>query len=382
MLEVHRLSFSADRITPFSEVIPMRTYVALAALLVFAGSLGAQTPQPTPPGDEVIRVSSRLVVVPVSITDNEGRPINGLTAADLRLTEEGRDQTIERVGIADSVPLEIALLFDVSASTDAMFPFQRATAAKFLKDVMRPDDRASVFLVGEKCLLIQPRSDSATAAMSLERVAPQKELTAFYDSVRSAADYLRTNAAPGSRKVVVIISDGEDTSSEGVTRAIWNAERKVADGLNGTKLRELRVKARDEAKSSEQARVIKALQDADTVFYSINPAGSSYQLNQMSVFGQQNMDRFAGETGGSAFLPRFLPIDTGDKDLNDANIRRNNQMLDGIFRQLASELRSQYLIQYYSEAEFPTDRFVKLQVAVPGRAGVRIRARSGYFYRP
>ena len=61
------------------------------------------------------------------------------------------------------------------------------------------------------------------------------------------------------------------------------------------------------------------------------------------------------------------------------NTRRNNETLDQIFRQLASELRSQYLVQYYSDAEYPNGKFVKLNVAVPTHSGAKIRARQGYY---
>jgi hypothetical protein len=99
----------------------------------------------------------------------------------------------------------------------------------------------------------------------------------------------------------------------------------------------------------------------------------------MSVFGQENMKKFAEDTGGTAFLPKFLPIDTKDGYANAANSRRNGELLDRIFRQLASELRSQYLIQYYSESDFPINKFVKLDVGVPTRTDVRVRAREGYY---
>jgi hypothetical protein len=53
-------------------------------------------------------------------------------------------------------------------------------------------------------------------------------------------------------------------------------------------------------------------------------------------------------------------------------------MLDRIFTQLANELRAQYLVQYYSEAEFPNNKYVKLDVAVD-RPGTKVRARQGYY---
>lgn len=340
------------------------------------------TPRPTPPEDEVIKVNSRLIVVPVSVTDANGLPVTGLTAADFRVLEENRPQTLESVGSADVVPLEIALLFDVSASTDKMFRFQQETAAKFLKDVMRPMDRASIFTIGQTPLMVSGRATSGQAISAVEQIGPGKGATAFFDSVRAAADYLRANAPDGTRRVIIVISDGEDNFSEGVQRATRRLERQIVDKGPDPELKKLGkivAQAQQSAKSEERASVLKALQDADIVHYSINPAGSSYALNQISVFGQENMQKFSDETGGTAFLPRFLPIDGKNDYENTLNSRRNGEMLDRIFNQLASELRSQYLLQYYSEGEFPLNKYVRLEVRVPARAGVRVRARQGYY---
>ena len=348
----------------------------------FAFSISAQTATPTPPIEddgEIIKVESRLVVVPVSVTDASGQPVLGLTTKDFRVLEENKNQQIENVSDAEKIPLEIALLFDISASTDAMFKFEQETAAQFLRDVMRPDYRATIFTVGQAPILIQSRDLAEKSIQSIGRIAPTKELTAFYDSVKTAADYLQKNSPTGRRKVLVIISDGEDTNSAGVIRAIWNAERKLVDGIGNEKLRELRVKARNEAKIKEQTKVLQSLQNADTVFYSINPAGSSYQLNKMSQFGQSNMQKFADETGGTAYLPKFSPIDSKDTLQNSANTKRNQETLTRIFRQLANELQAQYLVQYYSESEFANGRYVKLDVGLQTKNQLKVRARNGYF---
>lgn len=359
--------------------------VSLASLLACVPSLLAQSPTPTPHplnGDDVIKVSSRLVVVPVSVTDANGNAVLGLNTQDFRIAEEGKVQTIENVGSADKVPLEIALLFDISASTDTMFKFELETAAKFLKDVMRSEDRATVFTIGERPVLLQPRDTADRTIATIRTIAPTKGFTAFYDTVGDAAAYLRKNAPEGTRRVVLVISDGEDTNSAKISKALQDGYQKLGDKINRMDQKmvdDLTVNNRDRAAASERIRVLQLLQNADTVFYSINPAGSSYQLNKMSVFGQENMEKFAGDTGGTAFLPRFLPVDTKDIYQNGTNTRTNSEKLDRIFRQLASELRSQYLIQYYSEADYPTGRYVKVEVSVPTHGGPRVRARQGYY---
>lgn len=365
---------------------PQQFLFLFAIFTISTFSIFAQNPKPTPPpvenDDTPIKVSSRLVVVPVSVTDASGQPVLGLTAKDFFISEENRPQTIERVSDADKVPLEIAILFDVSASTDAMFQFEQETAAKFLQDVMRPEDHATIFTIGERPMMIQARDSSSKSAISIKTIQPTKQFTAFYDTVRIAADYLQKNAPQGTRKVVVVISDGEDTNSEGVKNALEDGYRKLGkkvDTLDSKSLYQLTVTNRNQASVREQNRVLKSLQNADTVFYSVNPAGGSYQLNQMSQFGQANLDRFAGQTGGTAFLPKFQPISLKDDLQNSYNLKKNQETLTLIFRQLANELRAQYLVQYYSEADFAVNQYVKLKVGLNSPQSLKVRSREGYF---
>ncbi|MEP6788258.1 MAG: VWA domain-containing protein [Acidobacteriota bacterium] len=360
-------------------------FILLATVLCASWAAFSQTatPKPTPKvDDDIIKVNSRLIVVPVSVTDADGQAVTGLTTKDFRVLEEGQQQTLENVGDAETVPLEIALLFDVSASTDPMFKFEQETAAKFLRDVMRPNDRATIFTIGQKPVLVQGRDTAEKAIASVMQLPITKGATAFFDTVREAANYLRQNSPDGRRRVMVVISDGEDNFSEGVQHAERNLERKIVDqgpDPDMKKFGKLVAQAQQMAKTDERGKVLKALQDADIVHYSINPAGSSYLLNQISVFGQENMQKFSDETGGSAFLPKFQPIDSKDGYQNTINTRKNNELLDRIFRQLANELRSQYLIQYYSESNFPLNKFVKLDVSLPTHGGAHIRARQGYY---
>jgi VWFA-related protein len=359
------------------------TYIAIFA---FAASALAQTPQTTPPvvedDGEIIKIDSRLVVVPVSVLDANGQPVVGLKEQDFRIAEDNKTQEVSQVSDAEKVPLEIALLFDVSASTDSMFKFEQETAAQFLKDVMRPDDRATIFSIGENPRLVQARDGAENAAAAIKSIQPTKSYTAFYDSIAIAAQYLQKNSPAGRRKVVVVISDGEDTNSERIRQAVQSGYNRLGEKINtldSKSLYQLTVANRNQASLREQNRVLQSLQNADTVFYSVNPAGSSYQLNKMSVFGQQNMQKFADQTGGTAFLPKFQPIDLKDQMQNSSNTRRNQETLTKIFRQLANELQAQYLVQYYSAADFPANKYVKLDVGLTNPQQFRVRARQGYF---
>lgn len=360
-------------------------------LSVFSAAGIGQTPTPTPAPaatpkieeeEGVVKVNSRLIVIPVSVTDSTGNPVLGLGPADFRVVEESRNQTIDSVADANKVPLDIALLFDVSASTDAMFKFEQETAAKFLREVMRPIDTATIYTVGMTPMQVQPRDTAEKSITSLMAIPPTKGATAFFDTVKQAADYLRTSSPEGRRRVILVISDGEDNYSEGVQRAGRLAERSVVDNTKDPEFKALAGRiafAQQSAKISERAKVVKSIQDSDSVFFSINPGGSSYLLNTISVFGQENMQKFATETGGTAYLPKFAPIDTKDELQNRSNLRKNTAVLDGIFKQLMNELQAQYLVQYYSDSEYPNGRYVKLKVGLQNSANRKLRAREGYF---
>src|ERR1044072_9504611 len=94
----------------------LRTAFFAFSFLFLANALLAQKPTPTPPptdDGEVIKANSRLVMVPVSVTNAAGDPVLGLGVNDFSISEENRAQTIDAVGNAENVPLEIALLIDV-----------------------------------------------------------------------------------------------------------------------------------------------------------------------------------------------------------------------------------------------------------------------------
>src|SRR5205823_297085 len=180
-----------------------------------------------------------------------------------------------------------------------------------------------IFTIGAKPVLVQPRDTAEKSASVVRSIIPTKEFTAFYDTVGAAAEYLRRNAPEGTRRVIVVISDGEDTNSDRIAKAIQDGYKKLGNQVNtldNKSLYQLTVANKNAASTQERIRVLRSLQNADTVFYSINPAGSSFQLNQMSVFGQENMRLFADNTGGTAFLPKLQPTNTKDSYLNANNI--------------------------------------------------------------
>ena len=287
-----------------------------------------QPPQEPETGGDTFRISSNLVAVPVSVTNANGDPVRSLRAEDFRLEEEGQAQQLQSLGEPGKTPIELALLFDVSGSVRERFEFEKVAAIRFLREVLKPLDTATVFSIGFDPQVVSERSGSLEkAAEGVTRLQPTKEGTAFFDTVVKAARYLNDHAEAGSRRVIVVISDGEDNHSDG----------------------------------SQLTDVQRELQRSDTLFYAINPSGPSIRLNKISTRGHNGMVTLANDTGGVAFLPE-----------QDADLER-------VFRQIAAELQAQYLLGYYSSNETNDGKYRRIKIQLPGQPALRIRARQGYY---
>ncbi|MEW6129292.1 MAG: VWA domain-containing protein [Acidobacteriota bacterium] len=278
--------------------------------------------------DAPLRLSSRLVQVPISVSDATGKPVKDLKADDIVIEEDGKEQRVVALGEPGKTPIDIALLFDVSGSTHGQFALQKQAAVQFIQDVFKPGDAVSLFEIGTTPKLFKTRNSNSreiiTGIMTME---PIKAATAFYDAVVDAALYLDKNADTGSRRVLVVISDGEEN---------YSAKNNMTDTL-------------------------REIQKNDCLFYSINPSGESVRLNEVSRKGQDLMESLASQTGGKAF-----------------NLTRT-QSLQAVFSQIAEELQAQYLFGYYTSDERNDGSFRRITVRAPNRPDLRIRARQGYY---
>jgi Ca-activated chloride channel family protein len=313
------------------------------------------TPTPIPVEDiDVVRVNSNLVMVPVSVVDTKGDPVHGLQISDFRLEEQGRTQEISQIGNPDEVPLEIALLIDISGSTNARFSFEKEAAASFLKSVLKPVDRATIYMIDRSPVLKLTAAKADDASIGVRSIEPalDKGPTAFFDTVVEAAQYLNKNTPAQHRRVILVISDGVDNFSERVKKTI-GATREEQEAVGPA--------ARQKVNDRVLAEVQREVQKADAVFYSINPAGETMHLNIITKRGQEGMHLIADATGGNAFVPE------------------RTEDLDPVFKQIAAELRGQYLLQYYSNSQTGGAEFRKIAVSVPTRTDARIRARQGYY---
>ena len=305
------------------------------------------TPTPEPIEYEVVRVTSNLIVVPVSVTDVQGQPVLGLPQGDFRIEEDGRPQQIAQMGDPEQVPLDIALLIDVSASVEARFGFEQTAAADFLKQVMKPGDRATVFAIDEAPRQIQGLSNSEVAARQVMTLAAAKGFTAFFDSVLAAEKYLDANSSQGRRRVIVVLSDGDDTA-------------RINNFYSKNDSRRSQLENQLQFIERAQSGVLREIQRGEVTFYSINPSGRTMHLNVRVARGETGMEQLAAATGGAAFVP------ASESDLPQ------------IFQRIAAEIRSQYLLQYYSDNKAGME-FRRIKVTSPSHSELRVRAREGYY---
>jgi Ca-activated chloride channel family protein len=262
----------------------------------------------------------------VTVTDANGRFVGDLTPDDFRVLEEGRPQTITFFSPA-LVPLSVSLLMDTSSSMDDRMPWAQQAAADFVSR-LRPADVAEVVSFDSRVEVLQPFTNDKTLLDAAIRRTKAGGSTALYNAVYIALKQtgrLRPAATEDIRRhVIVLLSDGEDTSS------IVGFDQML-----------------DLAKRSQTVIYTIGLGLEETT--ATKRSETDFLLRQLSL-----------ETGGRLFTPK-----------------RPEDLLD-VYGRIAQELTSQYLIGYLSTDVSPTTGWRRIAVTVR-RPNVQARTRSGYY---
>jgi Ca-activated chloride channel family protein len=207
--------------------------VALAGLMLLASAQAQQTSAPierTVPGQpapDVLHIDSRLVSVALNVVDEHGAPVPGLTVDDFELAEDGRPQKISFFDKESSTPLEIVLAIDGSGSVMPDDKLERDAAKSFVKSLLRPQDRLDLLSFSDDVAeLVSFTNDTKRIENGLGKIQ-RGDATALYDAVYLASERLAEEpSANGARRVVVLITDGENTTRHGsYDAALEQAER-------------------------------------------------------------------------------------------------------------------------------------------------------------
>lgn len=294
------------------------------------------TPVPSPAAndDDTIRVNAGLVPIPVSVFDARGRVIADLRLNDFVLRINEREVEIGEVSRAEA-PVRLALLFDNSSSVTIAREFEKKAAIRFFRRVIRPEkDLVSLFSVATVAKLEQPfTNDIGSLISAIETFAQPEGATALLDGIIEASAYL---GEASGRRVIVIVSDGDDTISD----ASFDATVKALQIAN------------------VQVFVVKT-----TDFENSKRTGErtgSANLRQLAA--ERRMQEITKQTGGAV----WSPLDEDE--------------LDAAFDQISAELSQQYVLSYYPDPE-PDKRgeFRSISVAVKNRPGSTVRTRKGYY---
>ena len=189
------------------------------------------TPTPRPNGDddpnEVIKIQTNLVTMPVSVLDRDGRFVSGLTQRDFQIFEDGVEQKVDYFQSVEQ-PFTVILMLDVSPSTAFRMDEIHNAAITFVRQ-LRPDDRVMVMEFDERArVLCRPTNDRRV----LENAIYQAEFgdgTSLYEAVDQAIN--RELSQIQGRKAVVLFSDGVDTTSRRATYQGTLADVEETDAL-------------------------------------------------------------------------------------------------------------------------------------------------------
>ena len=222
----------------------MRTHIAILALALLASGNGLtaqtrQSPPQDPPQGFKFRTGVELVNVTATVTDALGRFVSGLTKDDFRVYDEGVPQTITHFS-SERVPVSLGIVLDTSGSMDGEKMYAaREALDRFLVQLLDPQDEVFLYRFDNAPELVEGwTNDKRRISYSLGRIQPRGG-TALYDTVAEAVQMAQQGR--NRKKAVVIISDGNDTSSHtdvfSVKQMIRETEVLVyAVGIDGTGL--------------------------------------------------------------------------------------------------------------------------------------------------
>ena len=202
--------------------------IAFAAVVGSGTWLGARPqqtplPPPPPPGDQTQRAGAAgpsfragVELVSLNVTVTEGaRYVTDLTQDDFSVFEDGVKQDVTFFN-ATHLPIALALLLDTSASMDTKLPTAQEAAIGFAKR-LRPQDLAEVIDFDSRVVVLQNFTNSASELEQAIRRTSAGGSTSMYNAVYIALKDLKKvmarNVEEIRRQAIVVLSDGEDTSS-------------------------------------------------------------------------------------------------------------------------------------------------------------------------
>ncbi|MEO8286203.1 MAG: VWA domain-containing protein [Chloroflexota bacterium] len=164
----------------------------------------------------------------ITLTGPDGKAVPDVDASRFEISEEGQPQAITgmALGQARTIPLSIVLAIDVSGSMAGDKLAQAKAAAIAFLASLGPADRATLLAFNARVLEVVPStSDHAALEQGINALQPSGNTAAFDALYRSAE--IVTAAPAGARRAVILLTDGEDTSSKYSSRVAADVARQA-----------------------------------------------------------------------------------------------------------------------------------------------------------
>ena len=289
-----------------------------------------------------IQVNVHLVNVTFSVRNDAGLSPADLTKNDFEVFEDGVPQNISFFSRSADLPLTLGLIVDASGSQEHFVKAHHHDLQTFLKDVLKPVDRAFLVGFGNHIRLVSDFTSSGSDILDglkryekdsgkFDEIGPEKEDreggTAFYDAIYYSASEKLADGTSG-RKAMIIFSDGEDNSSA----------HHMLDAI-------------------EESQI----ENIPLFCIRYTERGKHGKLTARNKYGTSVMARIAKESGGEDF-------DAEKKDLKES------------FHEIGEELRSSYELAYNS-TNTERDGYFRRIVIHAKNPGLSVRAKTGYYAR-
>lgn len=325
----------------------------------------AATPTPvTSDDEEVIRVETNLVTMPVAVLDRDGRFISGLKQGDFKVFENGIEQKVDYFQSVEQ-PFTVVMLIDVSPSTQFRIEEIQQAAITFI-DQLRPSDRVMVIAFDESVHVLSPITNNRNQLRDAIRQAQFGDGTGLYEAV----DYVISQQLRQiqGRKAVVLFTDGVDTTSRRATYQSTVAETEEIDSLfytiwydtsndlNGGVNYPGGGRRRQGGRVTWGDILATVMTGGNVNVGGGAPGGASRSEYEN---GRKYLETLAQNSGGRKF---------------EASSMTN---IDAAFSGIAEELRRQYSLGYYPDnvGKVGDRKQIKIRVMRPG---VVVRAKTSY----
>jgi VWFA-related protein len=316
--------------------------------------------------DEVIRVETNLVTIPVSVLDRNGRFISGLKQSDFQISEDGVPQKIEYFAPVEQ-PFTVVLLIDVSPSTAFRIDEIHDAAIAFVNQ-LRPADRVKVIAFDQQIHVLSRVTNNRAELYNAIRQSNFGDGTSLYEAVDVAIN--RELRQIEGRKAVVLFTDGVDTTSRmaNYQSTIRNSEEADAMIYPIRYDTSAEMQGQNGGGSGGNSRVgngggllgaiIGGIFNGGNIQIGGGGGGNGTSRNAYEV-GRRYLEELARTSGGRAFEARSL------------------YNLEAAFSGIAEELRRQYSIGYYPESAGKTGQRKQIKVRT-NRTEAIVRAKNSY----